>query len=70
MLGLFERPYVDPEYAAAIIGCKEHVELAREVAREGIILLKNDAGTLPLSKATGKIAVIGPNAHHIYNQLG
>ena len=70
MLGLFERPYVDPEYAAAIIGCKEHVELAREVAREGIILLKNDAGTLPLSKETGKIAVIGPNAHHIYNQLG
>lgn len=70
MLGLFERPYVDPERAARIIGCQEHVELAREVAREGIVMLKNDSGTLPLNKKTGKIAVIGPNANHIYNQLG
>ncbi|MFC5467376.1 glycoside hydrolase family 3 N-terminal domain-containing protein [Cohnella suwonensis] len=70
LLGLFERPYVDPEQAARIIGCREHVELARQVAREGIVLLKNEGGTLPLSKETGKIAVIGPNANHIYNQLG
>ncbi len=69
-LGLFERPYVDPEQAARIIGCREHVELARQVAREGIVLLKNDGGTLPLHKETGKIAVIGPNANQIYNQLG
>jgi beta-glucosidase len=69
-LGLFDRPYVDPEQAARIIGCKEHVELARQVAREGIVLLKNDGGTLPLAKECGKIAVIGPNANHVYNQLG
>ncbi|MBW5448507.1 beta-glucosidase [Cohnella sp. CFH 77786] len=69
-LGLFERPYVDPEQAAKIIGSKEHVELARQVAREGIVLLKNEGGTLPLRKETGQIAVIGPNANHIYNQLG
>jgi beta-glucosidase len=69
-LGLFERPYVDPRQAAKVIGSREHVELARQVAREGIVLLKNDGGALPLAKETGKIAVIGPNANHIYNQLG
>ncbi|SEO35337.1 glycoside hydrolase family 3 N-terminal domain-containing protein [Paenibacillus sp. OV219] len=70
-LGLFDRPYVDPALAARIIGSKEHRELAREIARQGIVLLKNEASTLPLSKAgTGKIAVIGPNADNTYNQLG
>ncbi|MGG4142218.1 glycoside hydrolase family 3 N-terminal domain-containing protein [Paenibacillus algorifonticola] len=69
-LGLFERPYVDPDFAQQVIGCEEHVELARRVAAEGIILLKNEKATLPLSKAGAKIAVIGPNANHVYNQLG
>jgi beta-glucosidase len=40
------------------------------MAEEGIILLKNNGRTLPLSKDTGSIAVIGPNAHSPYNQLG
>lgn len=69
-LGLFDRPYVDPERAARIIGCREHIELARRMAQESIVLLKNEAQTLPLSKQIGKIAVIGPNADNIYNQLG
>lgn len=69
-LGLFENPYVDPALAAEVIGCEAHVKLARQVAEESIVLLKNEAGTLPLGKRTGKIAVIGPNANHMYNQLG
>jgi len=69
-LGLFERPYVEPAKAAEVSHCPEHVELARELARQGIILLKNEAETLPLAKTAGKIAVIGPNAHNVYNQLG
>lgn len=69
-LGLFERPYVEPAKAAEVIHCRAHVELARELARQGIILLKNEAGTLPLAKTAGNIAVIGPNAHSTYNQLG
>ena len=48
---------------------KAHKELAREVAREGIVLLKNE-GVLPLKKNIGSIAVIDPNADMMYNQLG
>lgn len=69
-LGLFEKPYVDPAKAAEVIGCAEHARLARQIAQEGIVLLKNADQTLPLKKDTSKIAVIGPNANHMYNQLG
>ncbi len=68
-LGLFENPYVDPAKAAKIVRSKEHKEVAREVARKGIALLKND-GILPLSKSLKRVAVIGPNADVAYNQLG
>jgi beta-glucosidase len=69
-LGLFEQPYVDPDFAEKVIGCEEHVRLAREVAQEGIVLLKNEGHVLPLATQGTKLAVIGPNANHIYNQLG
>ncbi|MGA3170752.1 MAG: glycoside hydrolase family 3 N-terminal domain-containing protein [Chthoniobacteraceae bacterium] len=36
--------------------------LAREVAAEGAVLLKNDNNILPLSRSAKTIAVIGPNA--------
>ncbi|MCM3701741.1 glycoside hydrolase family 3 N-terminal domain-containing protein [Paenibacillus macerans] len=68
-LGLFENPYGDPDRAERVIGSAEHVELARKLAGEGIVLLKN-SGVLPLSPDAGKIAVIGPNADVGYNQLG
>ncbi|KAL6329529.1 hypothetical protein AAG906_022078 [Vitis piasezkii] len=42
----------------------EHQELAREAARQGIVLLKNSKGSLPLSPTAIKtLAVIGPNAN-------
>ena len=68
-MGLFENPYVSPKEAKKLVRSKEHKALAREVAREGIVLLKND-GVLPLKKDIGTIAVIGPNADMMYNQLG
>ena len=68
-MGLFENPYVSPEQAKQVVRSKAHKELAREVAREGIVLLKNE-GVLPLKKNIGSIAVIGPNADMMYNQLG
>lgn len=62
MLGLFERPYADPELCKSRVRCKKHIEIALETAREGICLLKNEGGLLPLSKNIRRIAVIGPGA--------
>ncbi|KAF5733329.1 beta-xylosidase/alpha-L-arabinofuranosidase 1 [Tripterygium wilfordii] len=46
-------------------------ELAREAARQGIVLLKNNAGSLPLSPTTIKtLAVIGPNANVTKTMIG
>jgi beta-glucosidase len=40
----------------------EHQAVARQAAREAIVLLKNDKKVLPLTKAINSIAVIGPGA--------
>lgn len=68
-LGLFENPYVSPSDAKKLVRSKEHKAVARQVAREGVVLLKNE-NILPLSKSIKSIAVIGPNADMMYNQLG
>ena len=50
------------EYGESVIGCREHRELSRRCAEEGITLLKND-GMLPLDQeAVRTLAVIGPVA--------
>ncbi len=69
-LGLFERPFVDAERAVRIVHAREHQDVALQAAREGIVLLKNEDGLLPLSKELRSIAVIGPNADHEKNLLG
>nr|CAJ65921.1 xylan 1,4-beta-xylosidase [Populus tremula x Populus alba] len=49
----------------------ENQELAREAARQGIVLLKNTAGSLPLSPTAIKnLAVIGPNANVTKTMIG
>jgi len=69
-MGLFEDPYVD-ESAAARVGSAEHSDVALEVARQSVTLLENRGGTLPLDPAAlRRVAVVGPNADNIYNQLG
>lgn len=61
--GLFEHPFADPDRAAKVVGAKEHAQLARKVADEAIILLKNQDKVLPLDPTKiGTLAVIGPNA--------
>jgi beta-glucosidase len=61
-LGLFERPYVDPDAAARASGTAEHRALAREAARASLVLLHNEHGTLPLSRSLAAIAVVGADA--------
>ena len=68
-MGLFDHPYVDPEAAAREVGSANHVALARQAARESITLLKNDSNLLPLHRNL-RLAVVGPNAHNVYNMLG
>lgn len=63
LAGLFERPYVDEGLAKDIVHCDKHVQLARKVAGESIVLLKNKDKLLPLDRnKISSIAVIGPNA--------
>jgi beta-glucosidase len=69
-LGLFDHPYVDEKLVAQKVATAQNKTVARQVARESIVLLKNDQHILPLSKSLKRIAVIGPNADNTYNQLG
>lgn len=41
-----------------------------KIARESVILLENREKCLPISSDIKKIAVVGPNADSVYNQLG
>jgi beta-glucosidase len=65
--GLFENPYVDPDYAEKLVNNTEHQRLALKAAHETVILLKNQNGLLPLENGKYKrIAVIGPNAADLH----
>ncbi|MCR5645733.1 MAG: glycoside hydrolase family 3 C-terminal domain-containing protein [Bacteroidales bacterium] len=68
-LGLFDNPYVDEALAEQGVGTPEHVALAKQVALESAVLLKND-GILPFDESIKKVAVLGPNSDHMYAQLG
>jgi beta-glucosidase len=65
LLGEFDPPESVPytQIPESKLDCQEHRDLALEIARKSIVLLKNDNNTLPLDKNSVKrIAVIGPNA--------
>ena len=62
LLGMFDENEFD-KISYLEVESKKHLNLAREVAEESIVLLKND-GILPLKKEEIKtIGVIGPNAN-------
>ncbi|XP_010250379.1 PREDICTED: probable beta-D-xylosidase 5 [Nelumbo nucifera] len=48
----------------------EHIELAAEAAREGIVLLKNADDTLPLNNSIKTLAVVGPHANATKVMIG
>jgi beta-glucosidase len=66
-LGLFDHPLVNVDQADKAVSGGTAV--ARQAADESMTLLRNDAGTLPLS-STSKVVVTGPNADSIPNTLG
>lgn len=61
-LGLFERPDVDVAAAPALMQTQEARDVARQIAREGVILLRNKGETLPIAPAVKSVAVIGAMA--------
>lgn len=67
-MGLFDHPYVDIKAAGEVNSAVDRA-VALETAQKLITLLKNDNHILPLRKNI-KVALVGPNAHNIYNMLG
>jgi beta-glucosidase len=61
-MGLFEEPYVDESLLEQVAALPEHRQAARLAAQRSMVLLRNEAGLLPLSKSLKNIAVIGPLA--------
>ncbi len=70
-LGLFEDPYryCDFERAKTEVFTPEHNRIARDIAAQTFVLLKNDNQVLPISKK-GKIALVGPLADNKENMPG
>ncbi len=63
-----ESPY--RHYGEEVIECQAHRDLAREAARKGMVLLKNDRQTLPLRKDVESLFVGGAYATDTYALMG
>jgi beta-glucosidase len=71
-LGMFD-PKEQVPYAQiplSVNDCEAHRELARQAARESIVLLKNENRLLPFGESVRSLAVIGPNADDVEALLG
>lgn len=71
-LGMFDPPSM-VKYANTPLAALEspaHAAQALQMARQSIVLLKNENQTLPLSKKLKKIVVLGPNADNNTAILG
>jgi beta-glucosidase len=65
-VGLFDEETPETQ---KILDIPEHQDIAREVAEEGMVLLKNENCTLPIDlNIVRKIAVIGPNAQKFFGK--
>uniref|UniRef100_UPI00333F226D glycoside hydrolase family 3 C-terminal domain-containing protein n=1 Tax=Pseudopedobacter sp. TaxID=1936787 RepID=UPI00333F226D len=63
MLGLFEKRYADEKNLKKLLFTKQHQQTALDIARKGIVLLKNKDNFLPIAAGKYKnILVAGPNA--------
>ena len=64
-IGLFENPYADIADLKAKMHTAESVQLALDIARESVVLLKNEDRLLPFRDNIKSIAVVGPNADKV-----
>ena len=62
VLRLIFRTAMNPDKPFGAICSDAHYEAARRIGGEGIVLLKNDRGVLPVSGSARKILVVGENA--------
>ncbi|MGM0376624.1 MAG: beta-glucosidase BglX [Bacteroidota bacterium] len=68
-MGLFDDPYVDESLSESVLVHSDHLEVARDLAAQSVVMLKNSDDVLPLKKGT-KVALVGPLADQPYEQLG
>ncbi len=63
-LGMFDADENVPfaKIDTSVLECDAHKAHALKMARQSMVLLKNENNTLPLSKTLKKIAIVGPNA--------
>ncbi len=64
-LGLFENRYADTGKVVEIYSRESSKKLAKKLADDSIILLKNENNLLPLADDIDSIAVIGPHANNL-----
>jgi beta-glucosidase len=67
-LGLFENPYTFPNNVPTI-GSDEDLQVAMDIARESITLLKNENNVLPLA-GVSKVLVTGPASNSLMWKSG
>ena len=71
-LGMFDPQDKVPysKIGAEVLESKPHQQQALKMARQSMVLLKNEKQLLPLSSKIKKIALLGPNANNGTTQLG
>jgi len=57
--GIVAHPYADPAALDSVVGTSEHLAAADAITDRTTTLVKNDAGTLPLSTSGAKVLVTG-----------
>lgn len=66
--GLFAHPF--PEAHTPSFLHPDHLAVAKELALQSLVLLKNENDILPLSKSIKKVGIVGPLADYPLAQLG